>query len=35
MLPDSVENDFRADHPWRTLANLYWPERRWVVLAVV
>lgn len=35
MLPDPIENQFRADKPWRTLLNLYRPERRWVVLAMV
>jgi ATP-binding cassette subfamily B protein len=34
MQPDSVENQFRANQPWRTLLNLYWPERRWVLLAM-
>jgi len=35
MTPDSVEKQFRVDQPWRTLLNLYWPERRWVWLAIV
>lgn len=35
MQLDSVENDFQAKRPWRTLLNLYWPERRWVVLAAI
>ena len=35
MLPDPIENQFRSDKPWRTLLNLYRPERRWVVLAMV
>jgi ATP-binding cassette subfamily B protein len=35
MQLDSIENDFRGNRPWRTLLNLYWPERRWVVLAMI
>ncbi|HEY1719172.1 MAG TPA: ABC transporter ATP-binding protein [Verrucomicrobiae bacterium] len=35
MQPDSVENNFRADKPWRTLLNLYRPERRWVIFAAI
>jgi ATP-binding cassette subfamily B protein len=35
MQPDSVENEFQVNRPWRTLLNLYWPERRWVWLAMV
>jgi len=35
MLLESTEKNFRADQPWRTLLNLYWPERRWVLLAML
>jgi ATP-binding cassette subfamily B protein len=35
MQLDPVENNFRADKPWRTLLNLYWPERRWVLFAAI
>src|ERR1019366_1560579 len=35
MLPDPIENQFRADKPWRTLLNLYRPERRWVLAAMI
>ena len=35
MLSDPIENDFRADKPWRTLLNLYRPERRWVFAAMI
>ncbi|HEU5397312.1 MAG TPA: ABC transporter ATP-binding protein [Verrucomicrobiae bacterium] len=31
---DPVEISFRADQPWRTLLNLYWPERRRVLTAL-
>jgi ATP-binding cassette, subfamily B, bacterial len=35
MQLDSVEKNFSADKPWRTLLNLYWPERRWVFAAMI
>ena len=35
MLPDPIEKQFRADKPWRTLLNLYRPERRWVFAAMI
>src|ERR1035437_5249339 len=35
MQLDPVENNFRADKPWRTLLNLYRPERRWVFAAMI
>lgn len=35
MQLESTEQSFCADRPWRTLLNLYWPERRWVLLAMV
>lgn len=35
MQLDSIENNFFATNPWRTLLNLYRPERRWVVLAII
>jgi len=35
MLPDPIENQFHADKPWRTLLNLYRPERRWVLAAMI
>jgi ATP-binding cassette subfamily B protein len=35
MQIDSIENKFRADRPWQTLLKLYWPERRWVLLAMI
>jgi ATP-binding cassette subfamily B protein len=35
MQLDPVEIQFRAEHPWRTLINLYWPERRAVLLAML
>jgi ATP-binding cassette subfamily B protein len=35
MQLDSTEKDFIAAKPWRTLLNLYWPERRWVFLAML
>jgi ATP-binding cassette subfamily B protein len=31
--PDEMQ--FRAERPWRTLINLYWPERRAVALAML
>lgn len=31
---DSVELQFDGRRPWRTLGQLYWPERRWVLLAM-
>jgi hypothetical protein len=30
-----VEIQFRSGQPWRTLLNLYWPERCWVGLALL
>jgi ATP-binding cassette subfamily B protein len=35
MQLDPVEIQFDGRHPWRTLARLYWPERRSVALALV
>lgn len=35
MRLDPVEIQFDGRRPWRTLLNLYWPERRWVLLAMV
>ena len=35
MQPESIEQSFQASRPWRTLLNLYWPERRWVLGAVI
>lgn len=35
MQADSVEFQFRGNQPWRTLVNLYWPERRSVGLALI
>ena len=35
MLPEPVDIQFNAQRPWRTLVNLYWPERRWVGLALL
>jgi ATP-binding cassette, subfamily B, bacterial len=35
MHPDPVEIQFDGQRPWRTLWNLYWPERRWVLLAML
>jgi len=35
MQIDSTENKFFADSPWRTLVNLYWPERRWMALTLL
>jgi ATP-binding cassette subfamily B protein len=32
---DSVEIQFSAGKPWRTLVNLYRPEQRWVLAAVI
>ncbi|MGH7953591.1 MAG: ABC transporter transmembrane domain-containing protein, partial [Limisphaerales bacterium] len=32
---DPVENYFQAEKPWRTLLNLYRPERRWVFAAMI
>src|SRR5690242_9272042 len=32
---DPVDIQFDGRRPWRTLANLYWPERRWVGLALL
>jgi ATP-binding cassette subfamily B protein len=34
MQLDSVETSFCAGKPWRTLLSLYWPEKRWVFLAL-
>ena len=34
MQLDPVEIHYEAKHPWRTLLNLYWPERRWMSLAL-
>ena len=33
--PGPGELDFRADSPWRTLVNLFWPERRPLALSLV
>ncbi|HEY1661687.1 MAG TPA: ABC transporter ATP-binding protein [Verrucomicrobiae bacterium] len=35
MQLDPIEKQFFANHPWRTLLNLYRPERRWVASAVI
>jgi ATP-binding cassette subfamily B protein len=35
MKAASAEIQFDARRPWRTLAKLYWPERRWVALALL
>jgi ATP-binding cassette subfamily B protein len=35
MQLDYTDKNFCADNLWRTLLNLYWPERRWVLLAMV
>jgi ATP-binding cassette, subfamily B, bacterial len=35
MQLDSTETIFNAEKPWRTLLNLYRPQRRWVLLAMV
>ena len=35
MLLDLLEIQFDGRRPWRTLAQLYWPERRSVALALV
>ncbi len=35
MQLDSIEINFCAERPWRTLLNLYRPQRRWVLLAMV
>jgi ATP-binding cassette subfamily B protein len=35
MQLDPVEIQFDGRRPWRTLRNLYWPERRWVGLAML
>ncbi|TAK94461.1 MAG: ABC transporter ATP-binding protein, partial [Verrucomicrobia bacterium] len=35
MQLDSVEIQFDGRRPWRTLARLFWPERRSVALALV
>lgn len=35
MQLDFTETNFCAENPWRTLLNLYWPQRRWVLLAMV
>ena len=32
---DPAEIQFDGRRPWRTLVNLYWPERRWVGLALL
>lgn len=34
MQLDSVETSFCAGKSWRTLLNLYWPEKRWILLAL-
>ena len=35
MQLDHLETQFDGRRPWRTLVNLYWPERRWVGLALL
>lgn len=35
MQLDSTEKNFFAANPWRTLLNLYWPERRWMGLTLL
>lgn len=35
MQLDPVEIQFHAERPWRTLLNLYWPERRWITIALL
>src|SRR5215469_6653734 len=35
MQLDPTETNFFAENPWRTLLNLYWPQRRCVLLAMV
>lgn len=35
MQSDPVEIQFHAERPWRTLLNLYWPERRWIGIALL
>jgi ATP-binding cassette subfamily B protein len=35
MQLDSTEKNFFTEKPWRTLLNLYWPERRWVGLTLL
>jgi len=34
MQLDPVEIHYDGKRPWRTLLNLYWPERRWMALAL-
>jgi hypothetical protein len=35
MQRDPVEIQFHAQCPWRTLRNPYWPERRWIGIALL
>ena len=32
---DPMEIQFQAERPWQTLLNLYWPERRWIGMALL
>ena len=35
MQLDTLKKGFDGARPWRTLVNLYWPERRWVALTLL